>query len=397
MRPGSLPSARKRVCVDVVVRLSGDLLSGYGPPVGRRRYLLRVVSFCAAVGVAAGCGLTTSSPVRASSAPRAGFAAPKQCTQRLGRELLAVPAASRGVPPVNLVVGTSLWLRFTGGGWSRPRLSDRTVARFRFVIRCPHGVTVAALRALAPGSAHLSAIQTSPEVDSQWGVAVAVTRHRLSTPLPASSRLINGGGMLVWPKQVNLDGVTADFAVPHVTCQAGKPSQIRVGVFGVRRFVPPTGQPRIAAWWTGLLITCSAAGHATYHVGYTGKPYSGPVHPGDTVDVEVTAQGGRCRDTAVGVTHPVGAGVSSGAEYGGLGCATGKHDTTRIIIQSTMLLGAHVSGPGLIPVNFTLHPFINTMPYPLVPHMRRNQGQRANPVVKARPTNNWYRTKLTIA
>jgi hypothetical protein len=364
--------------------------------VSSRRLSRDLAWLCACVALLAGC---TGPSIGRNSSTRVSPSIPTQCSQHLGRELLI--SADAGGGPLHLVVGHGLWLRFTGGGagwrWSLPVSTSPAVARFRFTVRCPGGVVVAGIRALAPGSAELHATLESGLPDPPvfgWRVRLRVTRHRLPTPPPpAESRMIRGGGILVWPEHLYFDGAETRFTVPRVSCRVGNPSRVRVGLFGVRHFIPPTGTTTGAPWWAGLSITCSASGHANYTVGYDNLPQLGRVQPGD--DLDVSTSGADCPSVVINVSAPHS---TVGMGYGGPGCSAGKHNVIRALIQPTILFGAHVDGPGPRRIAIALRSLaINGQPLSMAPHTLRSQHRDHTSVVTVRPTRDWYRSQLAIA
>jgi hypothetical protein len=360
----------------------------------RRRFRI-LVWVCAAVALVAGC---SSDSADHGAEVRTRASVPAECTQHLGRELLIGPGS--GNAPLQMVVNGRLWLRFTGGGhtwrWSMPAATNATVAQLRFALRCPAGIVVAQVHALAEGStelrASLSSSAPSPPVFA-WGVTVDVTRHRLqSPPPPALGKRLRAGGLLVYPKHLYEVGAALQFVVPQVACLPGRNSQTTIGMFGIKRFTPHYRGLAEAAWSAGLTITCAATGSPTFGVGYNGDAQLGHPQPGDIVDVSTS--GGGCPSLVIGFRAPHPKDGNVGVS-GGPGCRIGTNYHVRAITQPTLVLGADVHGPQPRMDLSMRSVAINGQPYRMAPHLFR-EFRNGPATVRAHESGDWYRIRISI-
>lgn len=257
-------------------------------------------------------------------------------------------------------------------------------------------MVIAELAARRTGNAQVSA-QASSSDPSPPGYGWLLTVHVVpptstQPPPPRNAKRITGGGLLVFPRRFNLDGVGTNFRVPIVHCTAGHGFRADIGAFGIRRRVPPSGPVTSAPWFAGLTIRCTRDGALRYRVGFNHHGDLGFAHPGDGIG-SGAGGGGGCStpDLAIDYAH------SNTGESAMNACRTGKHDRVRLIYEPTVLLGARVLGRMPRPLSLTLGAVtVDDQPYWLQPHVFTQEDTRDTAVVSPRPTSSWYRVKLTI-
>lgn len=302
--------------------------------------------------------------------------------------------------PLHLRVGHGLWVRFgreRSYSWSRPSSTAPGVARFRSVTRCRHGVVVALLEVGRVGRATLTAAFTSSEPSPpgyEWRDTALVTQHGIGpTRPPRSARTIQGGGLLVYPGYLNLDGVSTSFRVPAVRCVNGHGFRADIGTFGIHRRVPPSGPVTTARWFAGLTIRCTSDGQVHYRVGLNHHADLGSVRPGDEIETGASGGGG-CSSPDLGINYA----DSNGGRVGIYPCRAGKHDRIRLVIDPTMLFGAHVLGTMPRRVRLPLsYVSVNDQPYRLQSHDFVDQISHRRSAVATCRTPSWYRVRLILA
>jgi hypothetical protein len=203
--------------------------------------------------------------------------------------------------------------------------------------------------------------------------------------------MINGGGLLVYPRRLNLDGVDTSFQVPAVRCAKGHGFRADIGAFGIRRRVPPSGPASTSRWFAGLTIRCSSDGQLHYRAGLNHHADLGSVHPGDRIDPGANGGGG-CSSPDLSISYA----QSNVGEIATYPCRTGKQDRVRLIVEPTILFGAHVLGrmPKTLRIALS-YLTIDDLPYRLQPHTFE-QINHGRSTVAARRTSSWYRLRLIL-
>jgi hypothetical protein len=328
-------------------------------------------------------GMTTASGATASGAvapaPRRAQTGPAQC-RRDGSQMLQVSAGD-GFTRLRMTLGESIPARWLTSDstyrWSQPVPSDRSVLTLRRVARCPDGVVVGVLRAVSAGSSNLSASYTSSLPDPPgylWNARVTVARR--SSPQRAPKVRFAGGGMLVYPRRLDIDGVSTTFHVPRVRCTRGHGFRADIGIDGIARHRPPRTS------FAGLTIRCSShGGRATYRVGVDHRAQLGRVGPGYEVDVSAA-------DTPGHFTLLASAPHSNSSR----GTFAGP------LLGSLALLGAHVVGDPARPLRLQLQALtVNGLPFRLVPHAVVAQRGVHRHAVTVLGSPNWYRLRLQMS
>lgn len=289
--------------------------------------------------------------------------------------------AGGGFTRLRMTVGESIPTRWENGDsayrWSTPVPRDRSVLALRDVARCSGGVVVGMLRAVSVGSSDISASYTSSLPDPpgyMWTARVAVARRFPADRAPKVR--FGGGGLLVYPRRLNLDGASTMFHVPRVRCTPGYGYRADIGINGIAGHMPSRTS------FAGLTIRCSSGGGpATYRVGADHRAQLGRVGPGYLVDVSAD---GRPRHFTVSVSAPHSS--SSDGFFAGP------------TLGSTVLLGAHVVGDPARPVRIQMRRLtVNGLPFRFVPHAVRVQWAAHRHAVTVLRSPNWYRLRLRVS